>query len=126
MCNTFFRLQPDAWKIRLYYIIVPVLFFGLLFGPVFPAYAEDAPAETATPETGSALAGDLTDAYDKYAGGLTDGLDDTKQQFDGLVDDSVLQLVQAVTGWIPAEIWAVFGLSVAAMVVLAILRYLRS
>ena len=123
MCNTISLQLPGGRRRFLYYILVLLL---LLLVTARPVYAEDAPAETATPETGSALAGDLTDAYDKYAGGLTDSLDDTKQQFDGLVDDSVLQLVQAVTSWIPAEIWAVFALSVAAMVVLAILRYLRS
>ena len=107
----------------------------LLIGTACPVYAEDtAPDSTAsgsesaepTPEPGADLAGNLTDAYDQYAGGLKDGLDDVKSGYDGLIDDSALQFAQAVTGWIPAEVWAVFGLSAASMVVLAILRYLRA
>lgn len=134
MRNTFFLQLPDAWRRKLYYIAAAMLSV-LLIGTACPVYAEEiAPDSTAsssesaepTPEPGSDLAGNLTDAYDQYAGGLKDGLDDVKSGYDGLVDDSALQFAQAATGWIPAEVWAVFGLSVASMVVLAILRYLRA
>lgn len=134
MCNTFYLQLPDAWRRKLYYIAAAMLSV-LLIGTACPVYAEEiAPDSTAsgsesaepTPEPGAGLAGNLTDAYDQYAGGLKDGLDDVKSGYDGLIDDSALQFTQAVTGWIPAEVWAVFGLSVASMVVLAILRYLRA
>ena len=134
MRNTFFLKLPDPRRCKLYYIAVSVLSV-LLIGTACPVYAEEiAPDSTAsgsesaepTPEPGADLAGNLTDAYDQYAGGLKDGLDDVKSGYDGLIDDSALQFAQAVTGWIPAEVWAVFGLSAASMVVLAILRYLRA
>ena len=135
MRNTFFLQLPDAWRCKLYYIAAAMLLSVLLIGTACPIYAEEiAPDSTAsgsesaepTPEPGADLAGNLTDAYDQYAGGLKDGLDGVKSGYDGLIDDSALQFAQAVTGWIPAEVWAVFGLSVASMVVLAILRYLRA
>lgn len=135
MCNTFFLKLPSCRRTLLYYIAVPVLLLCLFIGTACPVYAEDtAPDSTAsgsestepTPEPGADLAGNLTDAYDQYAGGLKDGLDDVKSGYDGLIDDSALQFAQAATGWIPAEVWAVFGLSAASMVVLAILRYLRA
>ena len=134
MRNTFLLQLPDAWRRKLYYIAAATLSV-LLIGTACPVYAEEiAPDSTAsgsesaepTPEPGADLAGNLTDAYDQYAGGLKDGLDDVKSSYDGLIDDSALQFAQAATGWIPAEVWAVFGLSVASMVVLAILRYLRA
>ena len=134
MRNTFLLQLPDAWRRKLYYIAAAMLSV-LLIGTACPVYAEEiAPDSTAsgsesaepTPEPGADLAGNLTDAYDQYAGGLKDGLDGVKSGYDGLVDDSALQFAQAATGWIPAEVWAVFGLSVASMVVLAILRYLRA
>lgn len=134
MRNTFLLQLPDAWRRKLYYIAAAMLSV-LLIGTACPVYAEEiAPDSTAsgsesaepTPEPGADLAGNLTDAYDQYAGGLKDGLDDVKSGYDGLVDDSALQFAQAATGWIPAEVWAIFGLSVASMVVLAILRYLRA
>ena len=134
MCNTFLLQLPDAWRCKLYYIAAAMLSV-LLIGTACPVYAEDtAPDSTAsgsesaepTPEPGADLAGNLTDAYDQYAGGLKDGLDDVKTGYDGLIDNSALQFAQAAIGWIPAEVWAVFGLSVASMVVLAILRYLRA
>ena len=135
MRNTLLLQLPGVRKICLYYIAVPVLLLFLFIGTACPVYAEDtAPDSTAsgsesaepTPEPGADLAGNLTDAYDQYAGGLKDELDDVKSGYDGLIDDSALQFAQAATGWIPAEVWAVFGLSVASMVVLAILRYLRA
>lgn len=134
MCNTFFKILADLRRRKLYYIAVAMLSV-LLIGTACPVYAEEtSPDSTAsgsesaepTPEPGSDLAGNLTDAYDQYAGGLKDGLDDVKSGYDGLIDDSALQFAQAATGWIPAEVWAVFGLSAASMVVLAILRYLRA
>ena len=134
MCNTFFKILADLRRRKLYYIAAAML-CGLLIGTACPVYAEEiAPDSTAsgsesaepTPEPGADLAGNLTDAYDQYAGGLKDGLDDVKSGYDGLIDDSALQFAQAATGWIPAEVWAVFGLSAASMVVLAILRYLRA
>lgn len=134
MCNTFFKILADLRRRKLYYIAAAMLSV-LLIGTACPVYAEEtAPDSTAsgtestepTPEPGSDLAGNLTDAYDQYAGGLKDGLDDVKTGYDGLIDDSALQFAQAATGWIPAEVWAVFGLSAASMVVLAILRYLRA
>lgn len=134
MRNTFLLQLPDAWRRKLYYIAAAMLSV-LLIGTACPVYAEEiAPDSTAsgsesaepTPEPGADLAGNLTDTYDQYAGGLKDGLDGVKSGYDGLVDDSALQFAQAATGWIPAEVWAVFGLSVASMVVLAILRYLRA
>lgn len=134
MRNTFLLQLPDARRRKLYYIAAALLSV-LLIGTACPVCAEEiAPDSTVsgsesaepTPEPGADLAGNLTDAYDQYAGGLKDGLDDVKSGYDGLVDDSALQFAQAATGWIPAEVWAVFGLSVASMVVLAILRYLRA
>ena len=134
MRNTFLLQLPDAWRCKLYYIAAAMLSV-LLIGTACPVYAEEiAPDSTAsgsesaepTPEPGADLAGNLTDAYDQYAGGLKDGLDDVKTGYDGLIDNSALQFAQAATGWIPAEVWAVCGLSVASMVVLAILRYLRA
>lgn len=134
MCNTFFKILADLRRRKLYYIAAAMLSV-LLIGTACPVYAEEtAPNSTAsgtestepTPEPGADLAGNLTDAYNQYAGGLMDGLDDVKSGYDGLIDDSALQFAQAVTGWIPVEVWAVFGLSAASMVVLAILRYLRA
>lgn len=130
MRNTFLLQLPDAWRCKLYYIVAAMLSV-LLIGTACPVYAEEtAPDSTASgsesAEPGADLAGNLTDAYDQYAGGLKDGLDDVKSGYDGLIDDSALQFAQAATGWIPAEVWAVFGLSAASMVVLAILRYLRA
>lgn len=134
MRNTILLQLPDARRRKLYYIAAAMLSV-LLIGTACPVYAEEiAPDSTAsgsesaepTPEPGADLAGNLTDAYDQYAGGLSNGLDDVKSGYDGLIDESALQFAQASTGWIPAEVWAVFGLSVASMVVLAILRYLRA
>lgn len=134
MCNTFFKILADLRRRKLYYIAAAMLSV-LLIGTACPVYAEDTASDSTasgsesaepTPEPGADLAGNLTDAYDQYAGGLKDGLDDVKSGYDGLTDNSALQFAQAATGWIPAEVWAVFGLSVASMVVLAILRYLRA
>ena len=71
------------------------------------------------------LGGDITDAYDKYAGGVDSGLDDVKDQYDGLVNDSTLGFVQAVTSWIPTEFWVIVGLSIGSLVVLGIVSWLK-
>ena len=130
MRNTLLLQLPGVRKIRLYYIAV--LLLCLLIGTAYPAYAE----ETADSSSGSAsdstdtdddlsLGGDITDAYDKYAGGVDSGLDDIKEQYDGVVNDSVLGFVGACTAWIPADVWVVVGLSVGSLVVLGIVSWLK-
>ena len=132
MRNTLLLQLPGVRKIRLYYIAVPVLLLCLLIGTACPAYAE----ETADSSSGSAsdstdtdddlsLGSDITDAYDKYAGGVDSGLDDIKDQYDGVVNDSVLGFVGACTAWIPADVWVVVGLSVGSLVVLGIVSWLK-
>lgn len=132
MRNTLLLQLPGIRKIRLYYIAVPVLLLCLLIGTACPAYAE----ETADSSSGSAsdstdtdddlsLGSDITDAYDKYAGGVDSGLDDIKDQYDGVVNDSVLGFVGACTAWIPADVWVVVGLSVGSLVVLGIVSWLK-
>lgn len=132
MRNTLLRQLPDLRKIRLYYIAVPVLLLCLLIGTDCPVYADE-PADSASGSTSDStdtdedlsLGGDITDAYDKYAGGVDSGLDDIKDQYDGVVNDSVLGFVGACTAWIPAEVWAVVGLSVGSLVVLGIVSWLK-
>ena len=132
MRNTLLLQLPVVRKICLYYIAVPVLLLCLFIGTACPAYAE----ETADSSSGSAsdsadsdenlsLGGDITDAYDKYAGGVDSGLDDVKNQYDGVVNDSVLGFVGACTAWFPAEIWTIIGLSLASLVVLGIVSWLK-
>ena len=132
MRNTLLLQLPGVRNIRLYYIAVPVLLLCLLIGTACPAYAE----ETADSSSGSAsdstdtdddlsLGSDITDAYDKYAGGDDSGLDDIKDQYDGVVNDSVLGFVGACTAWIPADVWVVVGLSVGSLVVLGIVSWLK-
>ena len=89
MRNTLLLQLPGVRKLRLYYIAV--LLLCLLIGTACPAYAE----ETADSSSGStsdttgdddlSLGSDITDAYDKYAGGVDSGLDDIKDQYDGVV-----------------------------------------
>lgn len=130
MRNTLLLQLPGVRKLRLYYIAV--LLLCLLIGTACPAYAE----ETADSSSGSAndstdtdddlsLGSDITDAYDKYAGGVDSGLDDIKDQYDGVVNDSVLGFVGACTAWIPADVWVVVGLSVGSLVVLGIVSWLK-
>ena len=130
MRNTLLLQLPGVRKLRLYYIAV--LLLCLLIGTACPAYAE----ETADSSSGSAsdstdtdddlsLGSDITDAYDKYAGGVDSGLDDIKEQYDGVVNDSVLGFVGACTAWIPADVWVVVGLSVGSLVVLGIVSWLK-
>ena len=132
MRNTLLLQLPGARKLRLYYIAVPVLLLCLLIGTACPVYAD----ETADSSSGStsdttdtdddlSLGGDITDAYDKYAGGVDSGLDDIKDQYDGVVNDSVLGFVGACTAWIPADVWVVVGLSIGSLVVLGIVSWLK-
>ena len=119
MRNTLLLQLPRIRKICLYYISALVLLLCLLIGTACPAYAE----ETADSSSGSTS--DITDAYDKYAGGVDSGLDDIKEQYDGVVNDSVLGFVGACTAWIPADVWVVVGLSVGSLVVLGIVSWLK-
>ena len=131
MRNTLLLQLPDLRKPRLYYIAVPALLLCLILGAASPTYADES-ADSSSSSTSDttdddlSLGGDITDAYDKYAGGVDSGLDDIKDQYDGLVSDSALDLVQVVSAWIPAEVWVIVGLSLASTVVLGIIRYLRS
>ena len=131
MRNTLLLQLPGVRKIRLYYIAVPVLLLGLLIGTACPAYAEET-ADSSSSSTSDttddddlSLGSDITDAYDKYAGGVDSGLDDIKDQYDGVVNDSVLGFVGAWTAWIPAAVWVVVGLSVGSLVVLGIVSWLK-
>lgn len=132
MRNTLLLQLPGVRKLRLYYIAVPVLLLCLLIGTACPAYAEetaDSSSSSASDSTDTdddlSLGGDITDAYDKYAGGVDSGLDDIKDQYDGVVNDSVLGFVGACTAWIPADVWVVVGLSVGSLVVLGIVSWLK-
>ena len=130
MRNTLLLQLPGVRKICLYYIAAPVLLLCLLIGTACPAYAEET-ADSSSSSTSDttdddlSLGGDITDAYDKYAGGVDSGLDDVKDQYDGLVNDSTLGFVQAVTSWIPTEFWVIVGLSIGSLVVLGIVSWLK-
>ena len=131
MRNTLLLQLPGIRKICLYYISALVLLCGLLIGTACPAYADetaDSSSSSASDTTGDndlSLGSDITDAYDKYAGGVDSGLDDIKDQYDGVVNDSVLGFVGACTAWIPADVWVVVGLSVGSLVVLGIVSWLK-
>ena len=126
MRNTLLLQLPGVRKICLYYIAVPVLLLCLFIGTACPAYAEEAAVSSSgSTSEDLSLGGDITDAYDKYAGGVDSGLDDVKNQYDGVVNDSVLGFVGACTAWIPAEIWTIIGLSLASLVVLGIVSWLK-
>ena len=127
MRNTLLLQLPGVRKLRLYYIAVPVLLLCLLIGTACPAYAEEAAdsSSSSTSDDDLSLGSDITDAYDKYAGGVDSGLDDIKDQYDGVVNDSVLGFVGACTAWIPADVWVVVGLSVGSLVVLGIVSWLK-
>ena len=131
MRNTLLLQLPGVRKICPYYIAVPVLLLCLLIGTACPAYADenaDSSSSSASDTTGDddlSLGSDITDAYDKYAGGVDSGLDDIKEQYDGVVNDSVLGFVGACTAWIPADVWVVVGLSVGSLVVLGIVSWLK-
>ena len=132
MRNTLLLQLPGVRKLRLYYIAVPVLLLCLLIGTACPAYADE-PADSSSTSTSDStdtdddlsLGSDITDAYDKYAGGVDSGLDDIKDQYDGVVNDSVLGFAGACTAWIPADVWVVVGLSVGSLVVLGIVSWLK-
>ena len=132
MRNTILLQLPDARKICLYYISAFILLLALCIGTACPAYAEEpavsssgSTSDTADSNEDLSLGGDITDAYDKYAGGVDSGLDDVKDQYDGLVNDSALGFVQAVTSWIPTEFWVIVGLSIGSLVVLGIVSWLK-
>lgn len=132
MRNTLLLQLPGVRKLRLYYIAVPVLLLCLLIGTACPAYAEEtadssssSTSDTTDTDDDLSLGSDITDAYDKYAGGVDSGLDDIKDQYDGVVNDSVLGFVGACTAWIPADVWVVVGLSVGSLVVLGIVSWLK-
>ena len=130
MRNTLLLQLPDFRKICLYYIAVPVLLLCLLAGMACPTYADETVDSSSTSTSNTtdddlSLGGDVSDAYDKYAGGVDSGLDDVKNQYDGVVDDSVLGFVGACTAWIPAEVWVIVGLSIGSLVVLGIVSWLK-
>ena len=129
MRNTLLLQLPGVRKLRLYYIAVLML-LCLLIGTACPAYAEETADSSSnstsdTTDDDLSLGGDITDAYDKYAGGVDSGLDDIKEQYDGVVNDSVLRFVGAGTAWIPADVWVVVWLSVGSLVVLGIVSWLK-
>ena len=131
MRNTTLSQLPDCRRGFLYYMTTFCLILCLCTALALPAYAEEtADSSSGTSDSTDAdddltLGGDITDAYDKYAGGVDSGLDDVKDQYDGLVNDSALGFVQAVTSWIPTEFWVVVGLSIGSLVVLGIVSWLK-
>lgn len=130
MRNTLLLQQPGLRRRFLYYIAVPVLLLCLLVGTACPVYADETADSSSSSTSDStdddlSLGGDVTDAYDKYAGGVDSGLDDVKNQYDGVVDDSILGFVGACTAWIPADIWVIVGLSIGSFVVLGIVSWLK-
>lgn len=130
MCNTTLSQLPDCRRGFLYYIAAFCLLLCLSTAAALPAHAEEtADSSSSTSDSNTdddlTLGGDIIDAYDKYAGGVDSGLDDVKDQYDGLVNDSALGFVQAVTSWIPTEFWVVVGLSIGSLVVLGIVSWLK-
>ena len=130
MCNTTLSQLPDCRRGFLYYIAAFCLLLCLSTAAALPAHAEEtADSSSSTSDSNTdddlTLGGDIIDAYDKYAGGVDSGLDDVKDQYDGLVNDSALGFVQAVTSWIPTEFWVIVGLSIGSLVVLGIVSWLK-
>ena len=131
MRNTTLSQLPIAWRGSLYYMAAFCLLFCLNTAAALPAHAEEtADSSSSTSDSTDTdddltLGGDITDAYDKYAGGVDSGLDDVKDQYDGPVNDSALGFVQAATSWIPTEFWVVVGLSIGSLVVLGIVSWLK-
>ena len=133
MRNTLLLQLPGLQRRFLYYITALVLLLGLFIGAVCPVYADETADSsssstsdtTNTADSDLSLGGDITDAYDKYGGGVDSGLADVKDQYDGIIDDSLLGFVGACTAWIPAEVWAVVGLSIGSIVVLGIVSWLK-
>ena len=97
MRNTTLSQLPDCRRGFLYYIAAFCLLLCLSTSAALPA----------------------------HAGGVDSGLDDVKDQYDGLVNDSALGFVQAVTSWIPTEFWVIVGLSIGSLVVLGIVSWLK-
>ena len=132
MRNTLLLQLPGVQRRFLYYMAVPVLLLCLALSTACPVYADETAdlSSSSTSDSDStdedlSLGGDISDAYDKYAGGVDSGLDDVKNQYDGVVDDSVLGFVGACTAWIPADIWVIVGLSIGSFVVLGIVSWLK-
>ena len=130
MRNTTLLQLPDLRRGFPYYMAAFCLLLCLSTAAALPAHAEEtADSSSSTSDSNTdddlTLGGDITDAYDKYAGGVDSGLDDVKDQYDGLVNDSALGFVQAVTSWIPTEFWVVVGLSIGSLVVLGIVSWLK-
>ena len=123
MRNTTLSQLPDCRRGFLYYIAAFCLLLCLSTSAALPAHAEEiADSSSSTSDSTDTdgdltLGGDITDAYDKYAGGVDSGLDDVKDQYDGLVNDS--------TSWIPTEFWVIVGLSIGSLVVLGIVSWLK-
>ena len=130
MRNTTLLQLPDLRRGFPYYMAAFCLLLCLSTAAALPAHAEEtADSSSSTSDSNTdddlTLGGDIIDAYDKYAGGVDSGLDDVKDQYDGLVNDSALGFVQAVTSWIPTEFWVVVGLSIGSLVVLGIVSWLK-
>lgn len=130
MRNTTLLQLPNLRRGFLYYIAAFCLLLCLSTAAALPAHTEEiADSSSSTSDSNTdddlTLGGDITDAYDKYAGGVDSGLDDVKDKYDGLVNDSALGFVQAVTSWIPTEFWVVVGLSIGSLVVLGIVSWLK-
>ena len=130
MRNTTLLQLPDLRRGFPYYMAAFCLLLCLSTAAALPAHAEEtADSSSSTSDSNTdddlTLGGDITDAYDKYAGGVDSGLDDVKDQYDGPVNDSALGFVQAATSWIPTEFWVVVGLSIGSLVVLGIVSWLK-
>ena len=123
MRNTLLLQLPGVRKICLYYIAAPVLLLCLFLGTACPAHAEEIADSSSSTSDSTDTDDDLT--LGGYAGGVDSGLDDVKDQYDGLVNDSTLGFVQAVTSWIPTEFWVIVGLSIGSLVVLGIVSWLK-
>lgn len=84
MRNTTLSQLPIAWRGFLYYIAAFCLLLCLSTAAALPAHAEEiADSSSSTSDSTDTdddltLGGDITDAYDKYAGGVDSGLDDVK------------------------------------------------
>lgn len=130
MRNTLLLQLPGVRHAVPYYIVC--LLLVLFIGTACPVYAEEiadsssgSTSDSSDADEDLSLGTDITDAYNKYAGGVDSGLDDVKDQYDGLVNDSALGFVQAVTSWIPTEFWVIVGLSIGSLVVLGIVSWLK-
>lgn len=130
MRNTVTQSLAAAARSIPYYMVCLVLIFSI--GTACPVYAEEIADSSSSSTSDSSdtdddlsLGSDITDAYDKYAGGVDSGLDDVKDQYDGVVNDSVLAFAGACTEWIPADVWTIVGLSIGSLVVLGIVSWLK-